>query len=68
MELGNKHQMSPSSFMTEALDHLKLINWRMVGATESEREALKGARAELMQLIQTAARSETTLGPDIELS
>jgi hypothetical protein len=43
--------MDHSSFLAEALEHLRCINWRIAHTTATDRRALEGARDEIMELM-----------------
>jgi hypothetical protein len=43
-----------ASFLQQALDQLRFINWQIARAEDSDRRALEGAREELVTLIQVA--------------
>ena len=55
--------MNQSSFTLQALEQLRWINCRIPSATESERQALIGARAELVELILGSQARNKELAP-----
>ena len=59
--------MNQSSFTFGALEQMRWIDRHFFGATESERQALIGARAVLMKLIQSERRNQRTPGMTAEL-